>query len=77
MTSIRLPRLSRPGVLESIAPHRLVSLQPYSTFSLSRGVSVIRTAMDADRDTPAKLQINYSAFSLLIAWDFSWQVALQ
>lgn len=67
MTNTRLPRLSRPGVLESIAPHRLASLlQPHSTFFEGKGVSIdasgpidcqaaIRAVMEADRDTPAEL----------------------
>jgi len=67
MTAVRLPRLSRPGVFESIAPHRLVPLlKPHSTFFEARGTSidspssidyeaVVRAIMEADRDTPAEL----------------------
>ena len=67
MTSIRLPRLSRPGVLESIAPKRLFELlQPYTNFFASRSVriespdsidcqAVIREITQADRETPAEL----------------------
>ena len=67
MTSVRLPRLSRPGVLESIAPKRLFELlQPYTDFFASRSVriespdsidcqAVIREITQADRETPADL----------------------
>ena len=67
MTSVRLPRLSRPGVLESIAPKRLFELlQPYTDFFASRSVriespdsidcqAVIREITQADRETPAEL----------------------
>jgi hypothetical protein len=67
MTSVRLPRLSRPGVLESIAPKRLFELlQPYTDFFASRSVriespdsidcqAVIREITLADRETPADL----------------------
>lgn len=67
MTSVRLPRLSRPGAIESIAPHRLISLlEPHSNFFQSRGTSIdppnsmdceaiVRVIMEADRDTPTEL----------------------
>jgi hypothetical protein len=67
MTAVRIPRLSRPGVLESIAPERLFALlQPFSDFFANRSVpivspdsidcqAVIRTIANADRDTPAEL----------------------
>ncbi len=67
MTSVRLSRLSRPGVLESIAPKRLFELlQPYTDFFASRSVriespdsidcqAVIREITQADRETPADL----------------------
>lgn len=67
MCSLRLPRLSRPGVLESIAPHRLMALlNPFEGFFSSRSVAInpigsidcqaiIRAIMQADRDTPAEL----------------------
>ncbi len=67
MSSLRLPRLSRPGVLESIAPHRLMSLlNPFEGLFASRSVAInpidsidcqaiIRAIMQADRDTPAEL----------------------
>jgi hypothetical protein len=67
MTSIRLPRLSRPGVLESIAPERLYALlQPYSDFFAERSVpidsaetidcqAIIREIAHADRGTPSEL----------------------
>ncbi|XZE56630.1 hypothetical protein SH139x_002753 [Planctomycetaceae bacterium SH139] len=67
MTSVRLPRLSRPGVLESIAPKRLFELlQPYTDFFASRSIriespdsidcqAVIREITQADRETPADL----------------------
>ncbi len=67
MTSVRLPRLSRPGVLESIAPERLYALlQPFADFFADRSVTiespdkidcqaVIREIALADRETPAGL----------------------
>ena len=67
MNPIRLPRLSRPGVLESIAPERLFALlRPYSEFFSSRSVSlqspesldcqaVIGALTHANRETPAEL----------------------
>jgi hypothetical protein len=67
MTAVRLPRLSRPGVLESIAPKRLFELlQPYTDFFASRSVriespdsidcqAVIREITQANRETPADL----------------------
>jgi hypothetical protein len=67
MTAVRLPRLSRPGVLESIAPERLFALlQPFADFFASRSVpiespdsidckAVIREIAQADRETPADL----------------------
>ena len=68
MTSVRLPRLSRPGVLESIAPERLFELlQPFSAFFENRSVSiespgsidcqaVIRELTQADRETPTAVR---------------------
>jgi hypothetical protein len=67
MTAVRLPRLSRPGVLESIANERLFALlRPYADFFASRAVpietpgsidcqAVIREITKADRDTPSDL----------------------
>jgi hypothetical protein len=67
MTAVRLPRLSRPGVLESIAPKRLFELlHPYADFFANRSVpieapdsidcqAVIREITKADRETPADL----------------------
>jgi hypothetical protein len=67
MTAVRLPRLSRPGVLESISPERLFALlQPHSGFFASRSVpinspdsidckAVVRAITHADRETPADL----------------------
>ncbi len=67
MTSLRLPRLSRPGVLESIAPDRLSALlHPFESFFESRAIcikeptemncqAIIRAIMLADRDTPVEL----------------------
>ncbi|HBJ33661.1 MAG TPA: hypothetical protein DDZ51_02640, partial [Planctomycetaceae bacterium] len=67
MTAVRIPRLSRPGVLESIAPERLFALlHPFADFFASRSVpiispdsidcqAVIRTIAHADRGTPADL----------------------
>ena len=67
MTAVRIPRLSRPGVLESIAPERLFALlHPFADFFTSRSVpiispdsidcqAVIRTIAHADRGTPADL----------------------
>jgi hypothetical protein len=67
MTAVRLPRLSRPGVLESIAPERLFALlKPYSHFFADRSVlidspdsidcqAVIREITHANRETPAEL----------------------
>ncbi len=67
MTAVRLPRLSRPGVLESISPKRLFALlQPYAGFFANRSVpiespdsidcqAVIREITHADHETPADL----------------------
>jgi hypothetical protein len=67
MTAVRLPRLSRPGVLESISPERLFALlQPYAGFFAKRTVSiespgsidcqaVIREITHADHEAPADL----------------------
>lgn len=67
MSVVRLPRLSRPGVLESIAPERLFALlQPFSDFFGKRSVpiespesldcnAVMREITNADRETPADL----------------------
>ena len=42
MTAVRLPRLSRPGVLESISPERLFALlQPFADFFASRSVPIV------------------------------------
>jgi len=39
MTAVRLPRLSRPGTLESIAPERLFALlHPFADFLANRSV---------------------------------------
>jgi len=67
MTAVRLPRLSRPGTLESIAPERLFALlHPFADFFANRSVliespesidckAVIREITKADRETPADL----------------------
>lgn len=67
MTTVRISRLSRPGVLESIAPERLFALlHPYADFFANRSVpieapgsidcqAVIREIAKADRETPADL----------------------
>ncbi len=67
MTAVRLSRLGRPGVLESIAPERLFALlQPFTEFFASWSVpislsseidcqAVIRAITHADHDTPADL----------------------
>ena len=67
MTAVRLPRLSRPGVFESIDPKRLFELlHPYADFFANRSVpietpdsidcqAVIREITKADRETPADL----------------------
>ncbi len=67
MTAVRLPRLSRPGVIESIDPKRLFELlHPYADFFANRSVpietpdqidcqAVIREITKADRETPADL----------------------
>jgi hypothetical protein len=67
MTSVRLPRLSRPSVFESIAPERLCSLlKPFEEFFRSKQVEVsdpkalccqaiIGAIMQSDRDTPNSL----------------------
>lgn len=67
MTAVRLPRLSRPGVLESISPKRLFALlQPYADFFANRCVpikspdsincrAIIREITNADQETPADL----------------------
>lgn len=67
MTAVRLPRLSRPGVLESIAPERLFALlEPFSDFFAGRSVpiespakldcqAVIRTLTQPGHDTPTDL----------------------
>ena len=67
MTAVRIPRLSRPGVLESIDPERLFALlHPYADFFANRSVTieapdsidcqaVIREIAKADRETPADL----------------------
>ncbi len=67
MTVVRLPRLSRPGVIESIDPKRLFELlHPYADFFANRSVpiegpdsidcqAVIREITKADRETPADL----------------------
>ncbi len=67
MTAVRLPRLSRPGVLESISLKRLFALlQPYAGFLANRPVAiespdsivcqaVIREITHADHETPADL----------------------
>ncbi len=67
MTAVRLTRLGRPGVLESIAPERLFALlQPFTAFFASWAVqispsseidcqAVISVITNADHDTPADL----------------------
>jgi hypothetical protein len=67
MTAVRIPRLSRPGVLESIDPERLFALlHPYADFFANRSVpieapdsidcqAVVREIAKADRETPADL----------------------
>ncbi|MBN8605124.1 MAG: hypothetical protein J0M26_29275 [Planctomycetes bacterium] len=67
MTAVRISRLSRPGVLESIDPERLFALlHPYADFFANRSVpieapgsidcqAVIREIAKADRETPADL----------------------
>ena len=67
MTAIRLPRLSRPGVLESISPKRLFALlHPYAGFFANRSIpielpnsidcqAVIREITHADHEVPAEL----------------------
>lgn len=67
MTAVRISRLSRPGVLESINPERLFALlHPYADFFANRSVpieapgsidcqAVIREIAKADRETPADL----------------------
>ncbi|MFN7888686.1 MAG: hypothetical protein ACK5OC_00225, partial [Pirellula sp.] len=67
MTAVRLPRLSRPGVIESIDPKRLFELlHPYADFFAHRSVpiegpdsidcqAVIREITKADREAPADL----------------------
>jgi hypothetical protein len=67
MTAVRLPRLSRPGVIESISPKRLFALlQPYAGFFANRSVSIdspdsidcqaiIREIIHADHEVPAEL----------------------
>jgi hypothetical protein len=67
MAAVRLPRLSRPGVLESISSERLFALlQPHSSFFATRSVAidspdsidckaVIDAITHADRETPADL----------------------
>ena len=67
MTAVRISRLSRPGVLESIDPERLFALlHPYADFFANRYVpieapgsidcqAVIREIAKADRETPADL----------------------
>jgi hypothetical protein len=67
MTAVRLSRLTRPGVFESIAPKRLFELlQPFTDFFANRSVliespdsidcqAVIREITKADRETPADL----------------------
>ncbi len=67
MTAVRLPRISRPGVLESIAPERLFALlQPFTEFFAERNVSItspnsldceaaMREITRADRETPSDL----------------------
>lgn len=67
MTAVRISRLSRPGVLESIDPERLFALlHPYADFFANRAVpieapcsidcqAVIREIAKADRETPADL----------------------
>ena len=67
MTAVRISRLSRPGVFESIAPERLFALlHPYADFFASRSVpiespdsidcqAVIREITKADHETPADL----------------------
>ncbi len=67
MTAVRLPRLSRPGVFESIDPKRLFELlHPFADFFANRSVpietpdsidcqAIIREITKADRETPADL----------------------
>jgi hypothetical protein len=67
MTAVRIPRLSRPGVLESIAPERLFALlHPFADFFAGQSApitspnsidcqAVIRAITQSDRDTPADL----------------------
>ena len=67
MTAVRISRLSRHGVLESIDPERLFALlHPYADFFANRSVpieapgsidcqAVIREIAKADRETPADL----------------------
>lgn len=67
MTSVRLPRLSRPSVFESIAPEHLsLLLLPYEEFFRAKHVDItnpnsicceatIGAIMQSDRDTPTAL----------------------